>query len=362
MSSSKEIILTNPEDWELWISRVRTISDEDLWPYIDPNTEDLPDNAAPLLERPTEPSITAINSQATEYLQLTPAQQRSYERARGFYEVALEKYKKQRKHIREIRTHINGTVSEQKRLLLDPELSTLKWLTMLKENTKPSNSYMKKKVHNQYNEALKGIKPAKVNQWVDRWEHAMTLIIKYNMPQMNEGLWLIDLAEAVRPLSESLYTKYYTQAEDDKESVVSEYRKVARHLRELLGNTRKAPSGTARGSAFATEFAGEPEEATAPTDATKEGQNDSTGQNRKRAGTNSIQKEKTTKKTKRPKCPACDLKGHSLKDCWYLFEDKRPEDFKYSEERMQEIQKRVDEDKTLAAKIEKLKLTEGDQA
>jgi hypothetical protein len=56
------------------------------------------------------------------------------------------------------------------------------------------------------------------------------------------------------------------------------------------------------------------------------------------------------------------MKGHSLKYFWYLFEDKRPEDFKISEARMAKLRKKVEKDKDLAAEIEKIKAEEGDEA
>ena len=49
------------------------------------------------------------------------------------------------------------------------------------------------------------------------------------------------------------------------------------------------------------------------------------------------------------------MKGHALPDCWYLFENKRPEGFKASSAHMEKVRKRVDQDKDLAAEVERLK-------
>ena len=111
-----------------------------------------------------------------------------------------------------------------------------------------------------------------------------------------------------------------------------------------------------RGSAFNTKFTGEPEDENTPSDA-------AAGSNRKRAGTNSIKKDKPTKKKSRnAKCPACDLRGHKLENCWYVLEHIRPDNFTYAEAYMQRIQKRVEEDIKLAARIKKLKPKEGNDA
>lgn len=53
------------------------------------------------------------------------------------------------------------------------------------------------------------------------------------------------------------------------------------------------------------------------------------------------------------------MKGHTLPDCWYLFENKRPEGFKATGTRIEKVRKRVEQDKDLAAQIERLKLQEG---
>ena len=198
MSSSRDIILTNPEDWDQWISQVITISNEDLWPHFNPENQCIPSDAVALRTRPNEPNIDAINAYANEYLELTPEQQRVYENARRFYDQDLEQYQKQQQNIREVRTHIRSTVSKQKQFILDPELDIFDWLSLLKANAKPSDAYMRDKVHYQYIEALQGPNPLKFNQWLDHWEHVISLIVKYDMPQKRAGLWLLDLARAIR--------------------------------------------------------------------------------------------------------------------------------------------------------------------
>jgi hypothetical protein len=37
-------------------------------------------------------------------------------------------------------------------------------------------------VEQQYAEALKGLKLAKINQWLDRWEHVISMAEKYSLP------------------------------------------------------------------------------------------------------------------------------------------------------------------------------------
>jgi hypothetical protein len=151
----------------------------------------------------------------------------------------MKYYFRQEDLLRAVRTHITTYVSKPKQLLLDPTLSVRDWLVRLKEDTQPTDNYMKRKVLQQYMESLKGLKTTKINQWLDSWEHAMKMAVKYKIPQMSLGLWLTDLAQAVRPLSETYFVLYSKQANDPEKSEPSEYRKVAMELREALANLHK---------------------------------------------------------------------------------------------------------------------------
>ena len=271
----------------------------------------------------------------------------------------MKYYNRQEDLIRSTRTYINTTVSAAKKVHLDPKQTTYQWLAKLKKDTKPSDFYMESKVEQQYAEALKGLKLAKINQWLDRWEHAMSMAEKYSLPQISKGKWLLDLARAIRPLSDTYAILFTKEAKDPKRSKLAEYHKVAMDLREEFTNLNKKPAqGTIRGSAFNAEFAGEPEEGNSTTEGQQGGGNTLTN-SRKRAGINSVEKEAAApKKSKKSKCPACELKGHTLPDCWYLFENKRPEGYKVSSARMERTRKRVEEDKDLATQLERLKLQE----
>jgi len=61
-----------------------------------------------------------------------------------------------------------STVLIQKKLLLDPFLTVKEWLIQLKEDTEPLKNFMIRKVQLQYTESFKGLKQAKITQWLDR--------------------------------------------------------------------------------------------------------------------------------------------------------------------------------------------------
>jgi len=56
-----------------------------------------------------------------------------------------------------------------------------------------------------------------------------------------------------------------------------------------------------------------------------------------------------SKKLKNLKCLACDMRGYTLSDCWYLFKCKRPKGFKAVGICMKRVFIKVEHDKDLAA-------------
>ena len=68
----------------------------------------------------------------------------------------------------------------------------------------------------------------------------------------------MDLANAIRPISETYFVIYTKQANNTKKAYLLKYRKVAIELREAFVNLLKAVlSSTTKGSAFNIDFIGE---------------------------------------------------------------------------------------------------------
>jgi hypothetical protein len=178
MTSSETIILTRPEDWEPWLAQLRAVADKGIWHHIDP------DEAAPgrgLLVEPARPEYSDFDANATTYAQLSAASQRAYDNNRKYFDQDMKYYFRQEDLLRAVRTHITTYVSRPKQFLLDPALTIREWLTKLKEDTKPTENFMKRKVLEQYTESLKGLKATRINQWLDSWEYAIKIAVKYKI-------------------------------------------------------------------------------------------------------------------------------------------------------------------------------------
>jgi len=95
-------------------------------------------------------------------------------------------------------------------------------------------------------------------------------------------------------------------------------------LREVFQNLSKAVPMMVRGNTFNADYAGESEEDILTTKGLK-----GRSYSRKRVGINSIKEEMSfSKRSKNLKYLACDIRGYTLPNCWYLFKCKRPKGFK----------------------------------
>ena len=75
----------------------------------------------------------------------------------------------------------------------------------------------------------------------------------------------MDLANAIRPISETYSVLYIKQANNTKKAYLLEYRKVVIELREAFQNLSKAVPITVRGNVFNVDYVGESEEDTLTT-------------------------------------------------------------------------------------------------
>jgi hypothetical protein len=222
------------------------MADEGIWPHIDP---DNPEPEQGLRTIPEEPVLAEFDRNARSYAQLSMALQSRYDHACKHYDQDIKYFQRQQDLLREVRKYISSHVSPQKKLLLERNCTMREWLVRLKEDTEPTDNYMAIKVHTQYMESLKGLgKNTKINVWVDKWELAMKLIEKYKLPQASNGIWLQDLAQAVKPLSDTLHIMYGQQAREPNCNKPSEYRAIAMQLRETFHTLSKKPLVTTRGS------------------------------------------------------------------------------------------------------------------
>jgi hypothetical protein len=340
--------LTRSEDWEKWFWDLQANVSDEIWSCINPEG---PETA--LLELPRRPELTDFNQQARIYAELSAVHQKSYDNARRYYDQDMKYYSRQRDQLQAARAYITSTVSQAKKTSLDPKLSVREWLVKLKKDTEPPKGYMLMQIETRYHDTLKSFKSNKLVQWLEEWETIMVECIKYELPEVKNGRWLRDLALRIRPMSEVYYVQFMKDANDDAKSDPLEFRRVARELREMLGT--RSGGRTVRGGAFNASFGPtEPSDDSSDTIHFEEAEQapPQGSKGRKRPGTSY---ESNASKKVNPECPACGMRGHSLPECWCIFEELRPEGAKSSSYRVRKANKALADNEELSRQVQEIR-------
>ena len=322
------------------------MSDE-IWPYINPEAQ-----VQGLLQQPRRPELADFDQNAATYGALSAVHQKVYDNARRYYDQDMKYYSRQRDQLQAARAYITATVSQAKKTSLDPQLSVREWLMNLKRDTEPPKGYMLTQIETRYNDTLKSFKQSRMLQWLEEWEATMVECIKYDLPEVKNGRWLRDLAQRIRLASEVYYVQFMKDANDDTRSDPQEFRRVARELRETLGPKSVR---TMRGSAFHASF--EPteslEEGSEAIDTEETEKATPKGRNgRKRPGTQSLESKDSKKAA--TECPACGMRGHSLAECWCIFEELKPQEMTLSAYRVRKAKKAVADNEELKAQVQEI--------
>lgn len=347
VTKSVKVILRTSEDWDRWYEQLRANVDSQIWQYVNPQAPE-----RPLRELPDEPRFSEFGHNARTYAELSQVQQRSYENARRFYDADMKYFSQQEKMLKEARIFIMSSVAEGKDRVLQADLSVREWLVRLEKSMKPPAGYMITRTQINYQDVVRSLKPNRVSQWIVEWERVMDEAIRYDIPSIKNGQWLRDLAQQIRPLSDTLYYRYMEEANDESKNDAQEYGKVSRMLREALVSRPVGSSArTVRGNAFNANFGhAETEGRDLDVTASEEiKQAPSQGGGRKRAG--SRLREHAAPKKATPECPACDMRGHDLPNCWSIFEELRPEGVTIPSRRERKAKKKMTEDPDLQAKV-----------
>jgi hypothetical protein len=348
-STNSPIILDKPEDWPIWVEDIRGLASDEVWPLIDPDSDDHPE----ILKEPDLPEPKDVNSNKTTFPELTSAERNAYDQMFKFYQASLEKYKRQAKGLQDVKALIKARVSNARSVLLKGEHSVRQWLATLKEATSASEEFISYQAAQKYEEAIrKTLTYATVGKWLSTWEQAMVEAIKYNISEINSGRWLRDVAKVVKPLSDALHVKFINNATNKDKNKLERYLEVSIKIREVIQTSDTSGKRLTRGTALAAEFDGEP---AAGEDDDAETNKTTKTDTRKRAGTTSALKGAFKKKKKNAQlCKACGQITHELPRCFYVFPELRYRGFEPIELLVEKVARAL-EDTRLAEEIATIK-------
>ena len=332
MATRNPIILDKPEDWPIWIEEIRGSIPDETWILIDPDVDARED----FMRKPLEPRPQEVNPTKTNYVELTAVERNVHDQLFRHYQVALKQYEREVKGLQEAKDLIRSRVSNAKSLLLKGKDTARDWLTILKTATSASKGFISYQAAQKYEASIrKAPTTTTVSKWLTTWEQAMAEAIKYDIPEINAGRWLRDIARAMKPLSDALYVKFINAATNDEKSGPERYLAVSMKIREII-QTDVSKRTVMRGTAFAAEFDGEP----APD---RDNCDHHDAKSRKRARTTSAPSNVTKGKKRKISCKACGQPSHKLTRCFYAFPEIRPWNFEPDEELVEKVARALED-------------------
>ena len=353
-------ILRTPDDWENWYRDLQSGIWPEIWEMLDPERPE-----KQLLKKPEMPLFTEYHPGATRFSELSQAERKDFLSAQHIYEAQLKEYTRQTQQIQEARNKIQLSVSDAKKALLSTDKSTREWLRILMDGTKPTFAMAQQTIELRYRNAITPLQTTSakvVLPWIEEWETAMAEGTRAKLPNaLNTQSWLRDFCAAIRGIAESVATMYEWKLTEGVEDV--RFQAVGSAFRSWFVTRypgSKASKPTIRGSAFGTRFAGEnaiPDEDEADTTDQGAGKVENS-RKRQRANTSSVPK---GQKVKRVQCKACD-RPHNITECWLAVEASRPPGWVLSQKAVDELERRLKKQKSLAELIEKARRQHEDSA
>jgi hypothetical protein len=316
-SSTIEIILDKPEHYHAWFSAIQDSVPEDLWPYFDPEDDEEYEKPEPVL-------FSTIRAGATTLANLTAAERSQYATLRSVYNHDVTQYQRFLSEQAKLRTKIRNTVSETKKHQLQADESVRDWLTHLETSTKPTDAQMKDIIRVRHRTLL-GAKyvdwpTAGPEKWITEWQKLM-IDCETWCPTLHED-WASDFnlvwgeVPGAKRLCDRLVEAISSGNIDDWDIY-----QASRELRQAWDqkSIRSGMKVASRGKITRAAFAVEPRFDGMPPNVAEDEQDEPTSADkpsRKRAGTETAQKEgnqRGHKKNKKP-CWGC-LGSHSPHQC-----------------------------------------------
>ena len=378
--STENIQLKGAEDWESWSTEFKTRAiAANIWRLITPKPGQR--NTDPLREEPIAPQLSdyekkpatarenrAHTAQSSGTMQDQPPQPPPEEedelnkpRSTGelttgarqllqldmnYYQQELKAYNKEQEIIEKLKTWVGRTTTGHlRKTCCNPESTLKSWYTKLKEQVGISDGKLFLDARAQYRAATKPLSKAPKDPlaWLDTWEQAVTEAKEKKVPEVQVTLaWFEDLSNAIRGFMKEWIVSYELLHQTEIDNGILTFRKLANDLRrELTKSQTSKPGRVVAKGAFGPSFA--------DSDETEQPKEDEQGKKKSKS------KRKLTTGESSAKCPACEIQGHTLANCLYIFPEKAKGTFKGRKGRQEEVNKRLEEDNQLQKEVDRLR-------
>jgi hypothetical protein len=317
-SISVRKILDTPTDWKEWIANVKSLAirDHDIWHLINPDLKDEPQP----LQKPSPPAYSTFKAGATSLADLDQKQAEAWKAAYQLYrDHDMLDYTQKSQMVRSIYDYIDNTVSQRNKTYLNDTPTLWKKLTALKARLAPSDRIRKIELSREYARLKHYDGNQSMEQWIMQWEAVHKECKDLSMPEVSGDAPQYDFLLAVARTSPAWASAYELQlnkeTKEKKEltkiaDLIEDYRL---HLR--LQSTIQAPENHTANAAFKG------------------------------------QRKDSSNASDRSQCP-CGMQ-HSIKKCWQLNPELRPEGRSLSWIAVQNIIKKAEADPAFKKRLEK---------
>ncbi|KAL7948235.1 hypothetical protein V8C42DRAFT_313888 [Trichoderma barbatum] len=371
-------------DWDEWRRDIQPYVDVFIWRYMwsDKAADDL--RACPI-----PPQVQQFNPHARDVSELTKDEFAHYHGQNKVYYSKKQEYDRQNEMVDKTKALILRTIVPAKAELLDDKQTLREWVAVLKATTAPTYRQRIEIERSNYNGVLERFDlDNNEADWAHEWYSAVTRCHKLNFPETHCGTWLRDLADCILPFSPPLFDKFMMGA-DRLDLAAIEWRTEAEEA-IACKKTHKCSSSSSSnnnsGSGSGSNRQGEAlSEMRTSTNATAAGSMQAVPSDEKEvveldaaspaeedrlwtflevyreirdiefSGSEAdvaIDDAASGKDSESPLCPACNLKGHELRHCWYAFEERRPRGVMLSRSRMRRVEKAIRTDKNLEQRVD----------
>ena len=129
------ITLEGPDTYHAWFSFISGYIAEDLWTYVNPDSEEI-------YKIPKEVTFDMARAGATSLRELTAAEKNIYIGLQAIHKTDVQQYQRYLTEIARLRSKILTTIAEEKRAMLRADKSVRVWITNLQTSTRPTDAQM----------------------------------------------------------------------------------------------------------------------------------------------------------------------------------------------------------------------------
>ena len=292
------VVLRNQNDWRAWYDNVKTTAKtRQVWEYVNP--ELLVQPFEPIA--PTEPGLHLVRTGVTSITQFTAEEYENWKRLTKEFDRKNAQYEKNLRNLNAIKTLIRSSIARQHHHYIYGKTTAYEELRALRNRFAPTDRERKKELKRRYQQLQKAPRSSEIDSWLSSWEEIYAEGLEADLPAVKDDP-VEDFVNACERLNPDFHQYWSNRLEDPDIGNAMDLHKIIDSFRIYRKRTTKRDSNMEISLASFQ------------------------GQTQERDMDSKDFRESTEPRISRRDCP-CGKK-HFFKDCFYVNEKIRPENWK----------------------------------